>query len=483
MTEEAGIADQEITLLQNTMRVGGSYVNQNPDTLAFDLVGRLLPFYDKFDNMRSLLQQCDIDSRKHSALLPVFQCYESPSEVLLYIMEDHTKQVLWLSFCERSNELLSVSKDGTIAVWDMTRGERIRMFDITSIQPTMRTKILKSENSQFLVFDSETVDSPAYIFDIKAGHLLHECGQRIPTQSRIFVVNNLLCRQKDIIDMRTGETVSLDTFTSTKQYVIVGITHNEKYILIGSQDATSMYDLTTTKYMTSFAGNNIPSKILFSDDDSKAFVGYSVDCKYKVFDVSPSSDTFGNIILEYDFEKALPYVKFIEGTPHGRELTEISVCKMDQNIVLLNIRSTNLVILNMATIESYIMDMETIKATDQTHLFDSTFSYDGKYVIAGDTNFLHIWKASHGTHVSSIMIHSVHQFPFSVCHHANLVATGSNIHTAIKVWDLDRIHGQEDIQLRIYENPIDMVALAPASRLLYIKQYYPLRYVHLSLID
>ena len=78
-------------ILKHTLIAGGSYVNQNPDTLAFDLLGRLLDFYEVYDDIRQLLHDCDSESRKHSALLPLFQCYEAPSGVLLYILEDHTK--------------------------------------------------------------------------------------------------------------------------------------------------------------------------------------------------------------------------------------------------------------------------------------------------------------------------------------------------------------------------------------------------------
>lgn len=47
--------------------------------------------------------------------------------------------------------------------------------------------------------------------------------------------------------------------------------------------------------------------------------------------------------------------------------------------------------------------------------------------------YLHVWEAESGAHISSIMIHSVYKFPFAVSRTRNLVATGSNIHTAIKV--------------------------------------------------
>ena len=126
--------DAEIQLLSNTLRVGGSYVNCNPATLAFDLVGRLLPFYDQYENVRSLLRQCDALGVTDSALIPVFQCFESPCGVLMYILEEHTQCVLDLSFSRSTNELISVSKDGTIAFWDLKIGERTRTVDVSTLQ-------------------------------------------------------------------------------------------------------------------------------------------------------------------------------------------------------------------------------------------------------------------------------------------------------------------------------------------------------------
>ena len=57
---------KQISLLYATLRLSGSHVNRNPATLAFDLLGRLLPYYDVYTQIRSLLQQCDTMGLKHS---------------------------------------------------------------------------------------------------------------------------------------------------------------------------------------------------------------------------------------------------------------------------------------------------------------------------------------------------------------------------------------------------------------------------------
>jgi len=88
---ESGLVDFDVQLVFSALRVGGSYVNLNPDTLAFDLLGRLLVYYNKNIGVRELLQQCDIHGLSHSSLLPLYQCFESPRAMLLYVLEDHTQ--------------------------------------------------------------------------------------------------------------------------------------------------------------------------------------------------------------------------------------------------------------------------------------------------------------------------------------------------------------------------------------------------------
>ena len=105
-TIEAGVTDPDVQLLFGALRVGGTYVNQNPDTLAFDLLGRLLVYYNDKLAIRDLLQQCDGKSARHSALLPLFQCFESPRAMLLYMLEEHSQFVVDLVFT--AHDLVSI---------------------------------------------------------------------------------------------------------------------------------------------------------------------------------------------------------------------------------------------------------------------------------------------------------------------------------------------------------------------------------------
>jgi len=123
----------DIQLLAGALRVGGAHLGHNPDSLAFDLLGRLLYYYD-YDNdvdlarrgsdasatgstanqlaaqssfragLKSLLQQCDAQSTQHSALLPVLPCFDPPTAMSLFILEGHSQVVciFWITTSRHS---------------------------------------------------------------------------------------------------------------------------------------------------------------------------------------------------------------------------------------------------------------------------------------------------------------------------------------------------------------------------------------------
>jgi len=93
MAIESGMSDFDVQLVFSALRVGGSSVNLNPDSLAFDLLGRLLVYYDKNVGIKALLQQCDVHGLNHSSVVPLYQCFESPRAMLLYVLEDHMQVV------------------------------------------------------------------------------------------------------------------------------------------------------------------------------------------------------------------------------------------------------------------------------------------------------------------------------------------------------------------------------------------------------
>jgi len=74
-----------------------------------------------------------------------------------------------------------------------------------------------------------------------------------------------------------------------------------------------------------------------------------------------------------------------------------------------------------------------------TSVTRSAWSADGRLILATTDSALHVWRAVSGGLVRSIALHTMAEFPLAVARggRRNLVATGSTLHTAIRVWDLD----------------------------------------------
>jgi WD40 repeat protein len=70
-------------------------------------------------------------------------------------------------------EVISVSKDGTIAFWDLLSGECTRNIDISAVTPGPNTRLYVSRDGRRLIVDSDAIHSPVYIYDMKTAQLLH----------------------------------------------------------------------------------------------------------------------------------------------------------------------------------------------------------------------------------------------------------------------------------------------------------------------
>ena len=113
--------------------------------------------------------------------------------------------------------------------------------------------------------------------------LAFRCGRRLPTQRRSFIVGSLLCRQKNIIDVRTGCIIkTLDDFVCTKRYVTCCITPDHRFILIGEEMVTKLFDFEHGTLLATFPAENLPCVFALSDDSRQVYVGYVEDCIFKV---------------------------------------------------------------------------------------------------------------------------------------------------------------------------------------------------------
>ena len=102
----------------------------------------------------------------------VMSCSVAVSEMTLFSSLSLWQAVIDLLFMP--HELISISKDGTVAFWELSSGECTRSLDVSCLNPGPNTRMHLSSDGRRLVVDSDAINSPVYIFDMKTGQLLHK---------------------------------------------------------------------------------------------------------------------------------------------------------------------------------------------------------------------------------------------------------------------------------------------------------------------
>ena len=164
-------AKREITLVADSLRLGGAILAQYPDMLAPQLVGRLLSEMDNNDNICNLLRQCDEEGLIQNALVPTYHCMHTPGGPLKYSLEGHLFAVFGFRLTTDFRYIVSVSNK--FITWDVSTSDLARqvypgveglMMDL-EISPDNRFVAAYTNNSQTillntLVSEFIVIDSP-----------------------------------------------------------------------------------------------------------------------------------------------------------------------------------------------------------------------------------------------------------------------------------------------------------------------------------
>ena len=160
MTDKQKNEKREITLVADSLRLGGAILGQYPDMLAPQLVGRLLSEMDNNANIRSLLRQCDEEGLHHNALVPTYHCMHTPGGPLKFSLEGHPFAVF--SFKLTSDFRYIVSVSNKFITWDVSTSDLARqvhpgveglMMDL-QISPDNRFVAAFTNNSQTILLNT-----------------------------------------------------------------------------------------------------------------------------------------------------------------------------------------------------------------------------------------------------------------------------------------------------------------------------------------
>ena len=153
--------NKEVVLVTDTLRLSSSILSVSATNLVPQIVGRLLPYTyiqsKKFDNIRSLINECETDGLENSAFVPAFNCFHVPGGPLVYSLEAHPFAVYGISLMADDTQLLSVSNK--FIIFDLSSGDVVRVINpqlegilqSLSVSPDKKYCVSYSNNDQIVI--------------------------------------------------------------------------------------------------------------------------------------------------------------------------------------------------------------------------------------------------------------------------------------------------------------------------------------------
>ncbi|CAF4551274.1 unnamed protein product [Rotaria sp. Silwood1] len=149
--------DKEVKLMSDALRLSSSVLAADPNNLACQIIGRLLPFYTTCRKIASFIDQCESTGLQHMSLVPAFNTLPSPGGPLVYSLEAHQFAVYGLEVVSAGQHLLTVSNK--FIVFDLSSGDIVRIIDpkiegimtYLSVAPDQRYCVTTTISNQYII--------------------------------------------------------------------------------------------------------------------------------------------------------------------------------------------------------------------------------------------------------------------------------------------------------------------------------------------
>ncbi|CAF4731675.1 unnamed protein product [Rotaria sp. Silwood1] len=158
------VYDKEVKLMSDALRLSSSVLASDPNNLACQIIGRLLPFYITCHKIASFIDQCESIGLQVMGLVPAFNTLASPGGPLVYSLEAHQFAVYGLEVVSSGQSLLTVSNK--FIVFDLSGGDIVRIIDpkiegimtYLSLAPDQRYCVTTTISNQYIICNLLTGD-------------------------------------------------------------------------------------------------------------------------------------------------------------------------------------------------------------------------------------------------------------------------------------------------------------------------------------
>ena len=136
--------DKNVKVLADAIRLSGSVLCKTPQMIGPQIIGRLLPYYNQYDKITALIDQCDSEEGLQlNALSPSYHCLHTPGGPLQYSLEGHQFAPFGVGVTRDNKYLVSVSN--IFVIWDLATADVFRQIS-PGIQGIMQNLVMSPDD-------------------------------------------------------------------------------------------------------------------------------------------------------------------------------------------------------------------------------------------------------------------------------------------------------------------------------------------------
>ena len=430
----------EVTLVERALRDAQPFITANIDSMAPELSGRLLSYYNTHPYIRKLINDCDTLGLKHCALLPNFPYHQVPGSPLRYTFDCMGTPTRFSLSGEQGRHLLcKQSSSPLVQILDLATGE-VKSTVVTSVGDLHVTP-----NGQRLVVVDHITEKAIKVHASDTGQFF---GQLIPMNQikmepkekykmgKISVSDTHICltvtTDKSYLCVASTETCK---FTDVKglsaRANICDITSDSRYVFTNSNTTLLAFDLATMQQVNATALDHRPKQVVFNSAVSKGFLINGEENKIYILTIREGYVEFMYKVVTTD---AFQEDQIDQICMSNNE--EMVLVRGGQNILVYHV-GTEKIICQMTRPADVPLEFKLPRSEYTNILFTkAAFSPDDKFVIGTIFRNVYIWQVSNNRLLTTL------QAPVGIVSHLLIPSGRGQIVTnledtgVIHVWSL-----------------------------------------------
>lgn len=210
--------DPETKLLYVNLQLIRPYIITYPDSLSYELSGRLSKYIGKYSNITKLVRECDSLANQHCPLIPLSTCFETATlgftqNITFRKIEPwHQGGTFTCTHDFKTMYVIDYNEEGlpVLLTWDIATGEKVNQININK----QRNKLVTD-----LYFEVYVVNSGKWLLACYKERMDDTYGKVVQPGTGYI----------DCIDMTTGDVIrTYDTMLYRDEFFdpVVYVTHN-----------------------------------------------------------------------------------------------------------------------------------------------------------------------------------------------------------------------------------------------------------------